>query len=133
MSNTASALTLPRLVLHSTKSVLGSSTEMLAKYYKLNIAEFIKKRPSFVKKGPFFAVKIAANGLSYSRFGVVVGKKVNKRATERNKIKRIFYEAIRVRNLQNIAGNDVLIIVYPEINQFAREEVIKAVKGYEFV
>ena len=133
MSNTASALTLPRLVLHSTKSVLGSSTEMLAKYYKLNIAEFIKKRPSFVKKGPFFAVKIAANGLSYSRFGVVVGKKVDKRATERNKIKRMFYEAIRVRNLQSIAGNDVLIIVYPEINQFAREEVIKLVKEYEFV
>ncbi|OGM93664.1 ribonuclease P protein component [Candidatus Wolfebacteria bacterium RIFOXYD12_FULL_48_21] len=106
---------------------------MLAKRYKLNIAEFIKKRPSFVKKGPFFAVKIAANGLSYSRFGVVVGKKVDKRATERNKIKRMFYEAIRVRNLQNIEGRDILIIVYPEINQFAREEVIKLVKEYEFV
>jgi len=106
---------------------------MLAKYHKLNIAEFIKKRPSFVKKGPFFAVKIATNGLSYSRFGVVVGKKVDKRATERNKIKRTFYEAIRVRNLQNIEGRDILIIVYPEINQFAREEVIRAVKGYEFV
>ena len=106
---------------------------MLAKRYKLNIGEFIKKRPTFVKKGPFFAVKIVKNDLPYSRFGVVVGKKVDKRATERNKIKRMFYEVIRKRALQNISGQDVMIAIYPEIKQFPQEDIIKIVEGFEFV
>lgn len=106
---------------------------MLAKRYKLNIAEFIKKRPTFAKKGPFFAVKYMPNGLSYSRFGVVVGKKVDKRATERNRIKRMFYRTLHERNLQIIPGQDVMILIYPEIKQFSREDVAKLVKGFEFV
>lgn len=106
---------------------------MLAKKFKLNIAEFIQKRPSFVKKGPFFAVKMATNGLSYSRFGVVVGKKVDKRATERNRIKRLFYRTINERKIQNIPGQDVMIVIYPEVKQFAKEEIAKIVKGFEFV
>ena len=106
---------------------------MLAKKYKLNISEFIKKKPSFVKKGPFFAVKIAANGLSHSRFGVVVGKKVDKRATERNRIKRLFYRAINERKIQNVPGQDVMVMVYPEIKQFAKEDIIKILKGFEFI
>ena len=106
---------------------------MLAKKYKLNIAEFIKKRPTFVKKGPFFAVKIVANGLSYSRFGVVVGKKVDKRATERNKIKRLFYRTINERKIQYVPGYDVMVMVYPEIKQFAKEDIAKILKGFEFI
>ena len=106
---------------------------MLAKQYKLNIAEFIKKRPTFVKKGPFFAVKIMANGLSYSRFGVVVGKKVDKRATERNKIKRMFYRTISERKMQNIPGQDAMILIYPEIRQFSQGEAMDVVKGFEFI
>lgn len=106
---------------------------MIAKRYKLNIAEFIKKRPTFAKKGPFFAVKGISNGLSYSRFGVVVGKKVDKRATERNKIKRMFYEAIRERKLALIPGQDVMIVIYPEIKQVEKEEVAKIIKEFEFI
>lgn len=106
---------------------------MLAKRFKLNIGEFIKKRPTFVKKGPFFAVKYMPNGLSYNRFGVVVSKKVDKRATERNTIKRMFYEAIRRRTTQNIPGQDVMIIIYPEIKQFSREDIKKIAEGFELV
>lgn len=106
---------------------------MLAKRYKLNIAEFIKKRPTFVKKGPFFAVKSVPNGLSYSKFGVVVGKKIDKRATERNKIKRMFYESIRSRNLQNIPGQDVMILIYPDIKKMTPEEINKVVQAFQFI
>ncbi len=105
---------------------------MLAKRYKLNIAEFIKKRPTFVKKGPFFAVKYAPNGLLYSRFGVVVGKKIDKRATKRNTIKRMFYESIRLRNLQNIPGQDVMIVIYPEVKQISEEEYEKIIKEFNY-
>lgn len=106
---------------------------MLAKRYKLNIAEFIKKRPTFVKKGPFFAVKTVSNGLSYSRFGVVVGKKVDKRATERNKIKRMFYRVIRERNLQNIPGQDMMIVIYPEIKQVPKDDAEQIVREFAFI
>lgn len=106
---------------------------MIAKRYKLNIAEFIKKRPTFVKKGPFFAVKSVPNGLSYSKFGVVVGKKIDKRATERNKIKRMFYESIRSRNLQNIPGQDVMILIYPDIKKMTPEEINKVVQAFQFI
>jgi ribonuclease P protein component len=106
---------------------------MLAKKFKLNIGEFIKKRPTFVKKGPFFAVKSVSNSLSYNRFGIVVGKKVDKRATERNKIRRMFYKVIRERNLQNISGQDVMIQIYPEIKQFSKEEVLTIIKEFEFI
>jgi ribonuclease P protein component len=105
---------------------------MLAKKFKLNIGEFIQKRPTFVKKGPFFAVKYIPNGLSYSRFGVVIGKKIDKRATERNRIRRIFYRVMRERNLQAAPGQDVMIQVYPEIKQFSKEEIANIVKGFEF-
>lgn len=105
---------------------------MLAKKYKLNIEQFIQKRPIFVKKGPFFSVKIGANSLSYSRFGVVVGKKVDKRATERNKIKRMFYQEIRTRKLQHISGQDVMILVYPEVKQFSKEDAGRIVRDFEF-
>ena len=106
---------------------------MLAKRYKLNIAEFIKKRLTFVKKGPFFAVKIAANRHSYSRFGVVISKKVDKKATERNKLKRMFYRIIQERNLQHTPGQDVMLLVYPEIKQYSRVEMAKAIKEFEFI
>lgn len=106
---------------------------MIAKRYKLNIAEFIKKRPTLIKKGPFFAVKSVPNGLLYSKFGVVVGKKIDKRATERNKIKRMFYESIRSRNLQNIPGQDVMILIYPDIKQMDPEEIEKIVQTFHFI
>ncbi|EKD24334.1 MAG: hypothetical protein ACD_81C00051G0006 [uncultured bacterium] len=106
---------------------------MLAKRYKLNIGEFIEKRPTFVKKGPFFAVKIIGNGLSYSRFGVVIGKKVDKRATERNKIRRMFYRIIRERNLVMTPGQDIMIGVFPEIKKLSQEEIVKIVREFVFV
>lgn len=105
---------------------------MLAKRFKLNIAEFIEKRPTFIKKGPFFAVKTSSNGLSYSRFGVVIGKKIDKRATERNKIRRMFYRVIRERNLVMIPGQDVMIQVYPEIKKISQKEILDSLKEFVF-
>ncbi len=106
---------------------------MLAKKYKLNIGEFIKKRPTHVRKGPFFAIKTMTNGLSYDRFGVVVGKKVNKRATRRNKIKRMFYEAIRHQLKQGGVGIDVMVQIYPEIDQYSIEKTKEVIKEFNFV
>lgn len=43
----------------------------------------------------FFSLRILKNNLNYSRFGIVVGGKVTKKAVSRNKIRRRSYEIIR--------------------------------------
>lgn len=88
---------------------------MLKKSYKLPIQEFIKKKPSIFGRSTFFIAKKLSNNLSYSRFGVVISKKVDKRAVARNKIKRDIFKYISSENLYKKKGTDILIIVYPAI------------------
>lgn len=60
---------------------------------------------------PQFVLKERKNGLLLNRFGVVVSKKIDKRAVERNKIKRIFRNALVNLNNNMIVGHDILFIV----------------------
>jgi ribonuclease P protein component len=56
-------------------------------------------------------LKMRENGLPHSRFGVVVGLKVHKKAVKRNLIKRRIREIVR-KHLKEIApGHDVMIMV----------------------
>jgi ribonuclease P protein component len=63
----------------------------------------LKKKTDFgrvLKKGRgvregFLLLKFAKNNLKVSRFGFVVGRKISKKATLRNKIKRRLREALR--------------------------------------
>ena len=88
----------------------------------------LKKKKDFervFKKGKgvkedFLTLKTAKNDLDDSRFGFVVSQKVSKKATVRNKIKRVLRK-IMEENLPLIKkGNDVLIITLPglEIKDF---------------
>ena len=60
---------------------------------------------------PEFIFKSKKNGLTLNRFGVVVSKKVDKRAVIRNKIKRIFRNTLFNLNGNMILGHDILFIV----------------------
>ena len=92
------------------------------------------------KKGYFFSkekilIKVKKNNLENSRFGFVVGRKVSKKATERNLIKRKLREAVR-KNLPKIKkGIDVVIVVKPGFkeNDFDRliERIFKIAKIYD--
>ena len=68
---------------------------MLKKRFKLNTSEF-KEVFNFGKttKYPLFLLRTKDNTLSYSRFAVVVSKKIAKKAVERNYIKRKFFHAL---------------------------------------
>lgn len=88
----------------------------------------LKKKKDFervFKKGKgskedFLALKTCRNDFNYSRFGFVVSQKVSKKATIRNRIKRMLRKMVE-ENIGTIKkGNDVLIIVLPglEINDF---------------
>jgi ribonuclease P protein component len=81
---------------------------MLAKKFRLPIekSSLLKRQRSY--KGTYFSLKRISNDLPYSRFGVVVSKKVDKRATRRNNIKRFIFNFIRKSNSHLRPGSDFL-------------------------
>lgn len=64
-------------------------------------------------KGPCFILRVLKNSLDYSRLGIVVSKKVSKKAVERNKVRRRASEAIRHNFIGIKKGFDIIFIVLP--------------------
>ncbi len=60
--------------------------------------------------GEFLLVKISPNQENKTRVGIVVSKKVAKKATERNKIKRRIREIVRSEVLEGKTVGDIVII-----------------------
>jgi len=84
----------------------------------------LKKKKDFeriFKKGKeykedFLLLKTISNNLQFSRFGFIINKKVVKKATIRNKIKRRLREVVRREILPKIKKRvDCVIIVKPGI------------------
>lgn len=72
--------------------------------------------------GSFLFIKFKKNNLEMSRFGFIVGLKISKKAVERNKIKRLLSEVIRV-NLKQIKNNYDIITVVKSV------AIVKAIKS----
>lgn len=70
-----------------------------------------KRGQSFYTKNLGF--KVLANSLNVSRFGISVGTKVSKHATERNLLKRQIREIIRPKIKKIAPGYDVVIAILP--------------------
>ena len=86
---------------------------MLSKKYRLPIQEFLLKRAQ-IKRSPYFTVKIFDTALPYSRFGVIISKKIAPKATTRNRLKRLIFSRCYPTSGTPKAGKpprDVLIIV----------------------
>ncbi len=84
------------------------------------------------KKGEFFAQdflmgKMLKNNLNVTRFGIVVGVKISKKATKRNRVKRRLREAVRLKLKDIKKGFDVVIMVRPEIADKDYHEIDAAV------
>ncbi len=71
---------------------------------------------------PQFILKIKKNGLLVNRFGIVVSKKIDKRAVVRNRIKRMLRDICVKLNKNMVAGRDILFIVKKEILGKTKEE-----------
>lgn len=85
---------------------------MLAAQYRLrksmDIARVLKS-----KLGAFDSacgVKMVKNGLEHSRFAVVVGVKVSKKAVDRNRIRRQYQEILHAMMKDVKPGFDVLLL-----------------------
>lgn len=103
---------------------------MLAKENRITLnKEFdrvFKTGQSFYAKE--IGVKAISNSLNLSRFGILVGLKVSKKAVIRNKIKRQI-RAIISQEMPNLkGGKDVVIISLPLILEKNFEEIEKTLK-----
>ncbi len=98
---------------------------MLAKEYKLKKNNDIKR---VFEKGKYFqkgviGIKLIKNNSKINRFGFLVGLKISKKSTERNKIKRWLNEIIRLNLSQIKKGYDIIIMVKTEIKEKKYQEV----------
>jgi len=93
---------------------------MLAKKNRLPIHKALERRGEMVRK-PAFTVKIFRAEFPYSRFGVVVGRRVGKTAVLRNAIRRRVFTAIEgERSMWPVA--DYLIIIYPAAAHYTAQK-----------
>lgn len=114
----------------------------------LSLKNRLKKKKEFERvfkrgkglKEDFLVLKLVKNNLPQSRFGFIVGTKVSKRATLRNKLKRRLRELIRTRIEEIKTGYDIVLIAQPGLEErdfweleeitnkiFSRAKIIKNV------
>ena len=105
---------------------------MLSRENRLNRSKDFEK--AFKKGLSCFSeniiVKALKNELDISRIGFSVGVKVSKKAIERNRIKRVLRESVRIYISQMKKGFDIVIIYKKtgDLNKFDSSEAKKQVK-----
>jgi len=71
-------------------------------------------------------LKTIDNHLSYNRVGIIIGTKISKKATERNKIKRQIREILRKFLLSTSTSRDMVLICLSPIKE-ANHQVIEQI------
>ncbi len=84
---------------------------------------------SYLLTSPQFVLKERGNGLAINRFGIVVSKKIDKRAVVRNRIKRFFRTSLMNLGEKMNTGHDILLIVKKEILNKTKEENLLTLKS----
>ncbi|MDO8585222.1 MAG: ribonuclease P protein component [bacterium] len=98
---------------------------MLAKKFRLTTEAFplhARQKPSHVERSASFAVKAYPSTADCARVGVVIGKKVDARATARNRIKRQAYDMFG-KALPNLPIADYMCIVQPGAQNKTKAEL----------
>lgn len=103
---------------------------MLPKKYRLtkkdDFDEIHRKGRFFGER--FIAIKSLKNNLSYPRFGFLVGIKVSKKATVRNRVKRRIRESVRLKLDEIKPGFDIIVLTKPEIANKEYSEIDEAIQ-----
>lgn len=101
---------------------------MLQKHYRLPAAVRLISPISFSTQT--FFLKIGKNDLSLSRFGFVVRKSVDKRATVRNRIRRVFRSCIEEMLPEIKSGQDMLFFLKVQILEMKREDLYNELHAF---
>ncbi len=84
---------------------------MLAKKYRLPVQSMIGKRGGEVRF-THFLLKFFPSALKYARFGVILKKGIAKKASDRNRVRRVIFDVVRKLNAPELLPNrDIIIIV----------------------
>lgn len=86
---------------------------MLKKKNRLPASGFKASYPER-KRSSLFVAKLKPNGLSFSRFGIVITKTTEKSAVERHRLRRTIYRWLREKQLSLTPSRDVIIFAQPE-------------------
>ncbi|MCK9577927.1 ribonuclease P protein component [bacterium] len=81
-------------------------------------------------KSRYFFLKTLKTNSIDSRIGFIVSKKVSKKAVERNRVKRLFREAVRLDIARIKPGYDLVFIV---LNSVKEKELTEIKKEVEFI
>ena len=101
---------------------------MLAKQYRL--PPYIRIPNKMSVDTPLFVFKAGINTLPHSRFGFVVRKAVDKRATVRNRMRRLIRSCIE-EMLPNMApGIDMLFLLKRPLLEMKREALYNTLYGF---
>lgn len=105
---------------------------MFKKQHRLNTSLF-KEVFNFGKtiKTNFFLIKKRENNVEYSRFAVVVSKKISKKATERNHLRRRTYFALR-EVYKNLPVADYIFILNSGAKDIQYKELVKSLQEVKF-
>lgn len=85
---------------------------MFAREYRLP-SSITFPSESLVIRTPLFLLKIVSNNLSHNRYGFVISKKVDKRAVERNRVRRLFSSILENLKIEQ-KGHDLLVVISPQ-------------------
>lgn len=77
---------------------------------------------------PLFNIKTSRNNLNYSRFAFVISKKIDKRATERNALKRKFSSCVEEIFDRIEVGFDFVFYPSSQSVNAPRERVLEEIK-----
>lgn len=88
----------------------------------LNKALRLKKPQDFARlkrygtayRHRYLLISVLPNDLGHNRYGIVTGKRIGN-AVERNRIRRLIREAIRLRHPALHAGHDIVIVAHPAL------------------
>lgn len=93
---------------------------MLARQFRLPISiSFQKAR---VLRFSLMTARFVSNNLSHNRYGFIAGKKLDKRAVVRNRVKRRVRSVVEKEGLK-LKGKDVLFILSPALKDASFSEI----------
>ena len=95
---------------------------MIAKKYRLPVQSLPFKALKSAK-APYFLAKYFAAQKPFSRFGVVISKKFDKKAVVRNFWKRRIFSILRKRLREAGQPKDLLLIIYPEMKKLSYQDL----------
>jgi ribonuclease P protein component len=101
---------------------------MLHKQYRLPATTRLGNATTFTTH--LFILKVKKNDLTHNRFGFVVRKTVDKRATERNRIRRVFRSCIEEMLPQFSLGHDMLFLLKRPILEMERDALYNEVHSF---